>query len=56
MLVLSSFPVCSSPLFSSVDSFERKLDDAQRDLGIPTRDRLPVYYIEEVDWVGRFVE
>jgi hypothetical protein len=41
---------------SSVDSFERKLDDAQRDLGIAPRDRVPVFYIEEVDWVGRFIE
>ncbi|KAJ5693097.1 Mitochondrial respiratory chain complexes assembly protein YTA12 [Penicillium macrosclerotiorum] len=34
----------------SVDSFERKLDDAQYELGIPTSQRIPVSYIDEVPW------
>lgn len=48
--------LCIPSLRSSVDSFERKLDDAQRELGIAPRDRLPVFYVEEVDWLGRFIE
>ncbi|KAL4944784.1 hypothetical protein BDV06DRAFT_186467 [Aspergillus oleicola] len=34
----------------SVDSFERKLDDAQRELGIPSSERIPVAYVQEVPW------
>ncbi|KAF8609242.1 ATP-dependent metallopeptidase Hfl [Ceratobasidium sp. AG-I] len=32
----------------SVEAFERKLDEAQRDLGVPTSERLPVAYHEEI--------
>lgn len=32
----------------SVEAFERKLDEAQRDLGVPTGERLPVAYHEEI--------
>ncbi|PYI30324.1 putative mitochondrial inner membrane AAA protease Yta12 [Aspergillus indologenus CBS 114.80] len=32
----------------SVDSFERKLDAAQEELGIPSTERIPVQYSEEV--------
>ncbi|PSR75914.1 hypothetical protein PHLCEN_2v8828 [Hermanssonia centrifuga] len=32
----------------SVEAFERKLDDAQRELGIPSHERIPVAYHEEV--------
>ncbi|OJK03157.1 hypothetical protein ASPACDRAFT_23681 [Aspergillus aculeatus ATCC 16872] len=32
----------------SVDSFERKLDAAQEELGIPSAERIPVQYSEEV--------
>ncbi|KAI8338251.1 peptidase family M41-domain-containing protein [Chlamydoabsidia padenii] len=32
----------------SVDSFERKLDDAQTELGIPSAERIPVSYHEEI--------
>ena len=32
----------------SVEAFERKLDDAQRELGIPTSERIPVAYHEEI--------
>ncbi|KAH9944123.1 ATP-dependent metallopeptidase Hfl [Epithele typhae] len=32
----------------SVEAFERKLDEAQRELGIPTSERIPVSYHEEV--------
>ncbi|KAK9472415.1 peptidase family M41-domain-containing protein [Dipodascopsis tothii] len=31
----------------SVDSFERKLDDAQKELNIPSHDRVPVSFVEE---------
>jgi AFG3 family protein len=32
----------------SVEAFERKLDDAQKELGIPSSERVPVAYREEV--------
>ncbi|KAG8720909.1 AAA ATPase afg3 [Ceratobasidium sp. 394] len=32
----------------SVEAFERRLDEAQRDLGIPTNERIPVAYHEEI--------
>jgi AFG3 family protein len=32
----------------SVEAFERKLDEAQRELGIPSHERIPVAYHEEV--------
>ncbi|PWN94025.1 ATP-dependent metallopeptidase Hfl [Acaromyces ingoldii] len=32
----------------SVEAFERKLDDAQRELAIPTNERIPVAYHEEI--------
>ncbi|KAI9367432.1 peptidase family M41-domain-containing protein [Aspergillus egyptiacus] len=34
----------------SVDSFERRLDEAQNELGIPSSERIPVQYVEEVPW------
>jgi AFG3 family protein len=33
----------------SVDAFERKLDDAQNELGIPSSERIPVNYAAETD-------
>ncbi|PWN28831.1 ATP-dependent metallopeptidase Hfl [Jaminaea rosea] len=32
----------------SVEAFERKLEDAQRELGIPSHERIPVSYHEEI--------
>ncbi|KAI0375312.1 ATP-dependent metallopeptidase Hfl [Pilatotrama ljubarskyi] len=32
----------------SVEAFERKLDEAQNELGIPSHERIPVYYHDEV--------
>ncbi|KAG9102056.1 AAA ATPase afg3 [Ceratobasidium sp. 370] len=32
----------------SVEAFERKLEEAQRDLGVPTSERIPVAYHEEI--------
>lgn len=37
-------------LFRSVESFERKLDDAQRNLQLPLSERVPVFYSDEIDW------
>lgn len=39
-------------LFSigSVESFEMKLEQAQYELGIPTSERIPVAYVDEVPW------
>ncbi|KAK2808932.1 hypothetical protein FQN50_004205 [Emmonsiellopsis sp. PD_5] len=34
----------------SVEAFENKLENAQRELGIPTNERIPVEYTEEVPW------
>ncbi|KAL4881127.1 peptidase family M41-domain-containing protein [Aspergillus karnatakaensis] len=34
----------------SVDSFERKLENAQDELGIPSSERIPVSYVDEVPW------
>jgi AFG3 family protein len=36
----------------SVEAFERRLDEAQRELGIPSKDRIPVAYSEEVSYAG----
>ncbi|BDD59918.1 AAA ATPase afg3 [Monascus purpureus] len=36
----------------SVDSFERRLDEAQAELGIPSAERIPVAYVEEVPWLA----
>ena len=37
-------------LCSTVDTFERKLEEAQRELGIAPRDFIPVVYVEETSW------
>jgi hypothetical protein len=34
----------------TVDSFERKLEDAQRELGVAPRDFVPVVYVSETNW------
>jgi AFG3 family protein len=39
----------------SVEAFERKLDDAQKELGIPSHERIPVSYKEEISYVGTVV-
>jgi len=36
----------------SVEAFERRLDEAQRELGIPSKDRIPVAYSQEVSYAG----
>ncbi|KAJ4304868.1 AAA ATPase afg3 [Kalmusia sp. IMI 367209] len=36
----------------SVESFERKMDDAQYELNIPSHERIPVSYANEISWVG----
>ena len=43
----------SSYYFSigSVEAFERKLDDAQKDLGIPMAERVPVAYHDEIPFL-----
>ncbi|KAE8148700.1 peptidase family M41-domain-containing protein [Aspergillus avenaceus] len=46
----------AQPLFhyqfsiGSVESFERRLDDAQNELQIPSSERIPVSYVNEVSW------
>ncbi|CAL5872675.1 uncharacterized protein PFLUO_LOCUS6941 [Penicillium psychrofluorescens] len=34
----------------SVDAFESRLDAAQQELGIPTKERIPVAYVDEMPW------
>ena len=36
----------------SVEAFERKLDDAQMELGIPSHERIPVAYHDEISALG----
>lgn len=36
----------------TVDSFERKLEDAQKALHISPRDYVPVLYVDETDWLN----
>lgn len=38
--------------FRSVDSFERKLEDAQKVLGLQPRDYVPVQYASESSFLG----
>jgi AFG3 family protein len=39
----------------SVEAFERKMDDAQYELGIPSSERIPVAYSSEISWFGTFM-
>ena len=39
----------------SVEAFERKIDDAQYELGIPSSERIPVAYSSEISWLGTFL-
>lgn len=36
----------------SVESFERRLDEAQNELGVPSIERVPVAYQDEVSWLA----
>jgi AFG3 family protein len=36
----------------SVDAFERRLEDSQQELGIPSNERIPVAYRDEISWTG----
>lgn len=38
----------------SVEAFERKLDEAHMELGIPSSERIPVEYVDEVPWLTGF--
>lgn len=39
----------------SVEAFERKLDEAQKELGIPSSERIPVAYTDEISWLATLV-
>lgn len=39
----------------SVEAFERKLDEAQNELGIPPPERIPVAYVDEVPWASTLI-
>lgn len=51
-------PAASNPLFyyyfsiGSIEAFERRLDDAQKELGIPSSELIPVAYKDEISWTG----
>ena len=53
--------VAANPLFhyyfsiGSIDAFERRLDEAQQELGIPTSERIPVSYATESSWSSLLV-
>ena len=60
-------PLTESPLSSqspafltfnigSVDSFERNLEQAQRELGIDPASQLPVTYVAEADWLRELLK
>ncbi|KAA6407120.1 MAG: AFG3 family [Lasallia pustulata] len=36
----------------SVEAFERRLDDAQQELNIPSSEQIPVAYTDEISWLG----
>ena len=36
----------------SVEAFERQLEDAQKSLGIPSSERIPVSYVNETGWLN----
>ena len=36
----------------SVEAFERRVDEAQKELGIPGSERIPVAYSDEISWFG----
>ncbi len=36
----------------SVEAFERRLDEAQNELDIPSNERIPVAYVKEVNWTN----
>ncbi|KAL9593997.1 MAG: hypothetical protein Q9219_007272 [cf. Caloplaca sp. 3 TL-2023] len=38
----------------SVEAFERKLDEGQKELGIPEDDRIPVAYTDRASWLETF--
>ena len=40
---------------SSVESFERKLEEAQKNLNIPSKDFIPVIYQDEVDYAAQLI-
>ena len=39
----------------SVEAFERRMDDAQKELQIPPTERIPVAYTNEMSWTGTFL-
>lgn len=39
----------------SVEAFEKKMEDAQNDLGIPSSERIPVSYMNETPWFMTFM-
>lgn len=51
-------PAATNPNFhyyftiGSVDSFEHNLEEAHNELGIPSGQRIPVAYVEEVPWLA----
>jgi AFG3 family protein len=36
----------------SVEAFERRLEEAQNELGIPSNERIPIAYKDEISWTG----
>lgn len=40
----------------SVESFERKLDEAQKNLRFTSKERIPVFYLDETNWGSVFMD
>jgi AFG3 family protein len=38
-----------------VESFERRLEEAQKALNIPSKDFIPVTYHDEIDWAAELI-
>lgn len=39
----------------SVEAFERKLEEAQKSLNIPSKDFIPVTFLDETDWAAELI-
>ncbi len=40
----------------TIESFERRMEEAQRAMGVASRDFVPVVYVSETNWSSEFVK
>lgn len=55
-LILVPCASCLCSLPSSVESFERKLDEAQKNLQMSPAQRIPVFYTDEINWGEQLIK